>query len=321
MKERKSNFGQAKPRRDGQSNRHKGGRMSHDKANLYARRFRQVFAYIEEHLDSPLTVEQLSEVACFSRFHFHRQFSLYCGVNISRYITLMRLKRASYRLVNRPRDKVIDIALDAGFENPESFSRAFKNTFGQTPSEFRKAPVWIDWQVHFQFPGRETRQRMEKMDVNIITVEPIEVAVLEHKGDPLRINKTVDSFIAWRIASGLSDYATQGTYGVPFNDPHTTPGEDFRFDVCGELSAAANGQVPANPQGVIVKTLPVGRCAVVRHVGAYDRISDSVYYLYRQWLPQSGEELRDFPVYFRYLQLDEQLPEHALQTDVLLPLK
>ena len=295
--------------------------MTNGKAELYARRFEQVFTHIEQHLDCPLTVEQLSAIACFSRFHFHRQFSLYCGVSISRYITLMRLKRASFRLVNKPQDKVIDIALDAGFENPESFSRAFKYTFGLSPSEFRKDPVWVDWHVHFQFPGRETQQRMEKMDVKIINVAPIKVAVLEHRGEPLRVNKTVETFIEWRIASGLSDYATQGTYGVPYNDPHTTQGEDFRFDVCGELNTEANGQVPDNPQGVIGKTLPGGRCAVVRHVGAYDRISDSVYYLYRQWLPQSGEELRDFPVYFRYLQLDEQLPEHALQTDVLLPLK
>ncbi|WP_318358170.1 AraC family transcriptional regulator [Enterobacter sp.] len=295
--------------------------MNNEKSARYATRFAEVFAYIEQHLDTPLTVEQLSDVACFSRFHFHRQFSLYCGVNISRYVTLMRLKRASLRLVNKPLDKVIDIALDAGFENPESFSRAFRNTFGQSPTGFRKAPVWADWHGHFQFPGRETVERMEKMDVKIITVEPIQVAVLEHHGDPLRVNQTVESFIEWRIASGLSDYTTLGTYGVPYSDPLTTPGEAFRFDVCGELSTKSKGEVPPNSQGVTVKTLPGGRCAVVRHVGAYERISDSVYYLYRQWLPQSGEELRDFPVYFRYLQLDQQLPEHALQTDVLLPLK
>lgn len=295
--------------------------MNNDTISLYARRFDKVFAYIEQHLDDPLTVEQLSEVACFSRFHFHRQFSQFCGVSISRYITLMRLKRASFRLVKKPPEKVIDIALDAGFENPESFSRAFKNTFGLTPSEFRANPQWADWQVHFQFPGKENQQRKEKMDVKIISVAPINVAVLEHRGDPLHVNSSVEKFIEWRKASGLSDYATVGTYGVPYSDPLTTPSEDFRFDICGELSAAANGQVPENLQGVISKTLPGGRCAVVRHVGAYDRISDSVYYLYRQWLPQSGEELRDFPVYFRYLQLDEQLPEHLQQTDVLLPLK
>lgn len=159
------------------------------------------------------------------------------------------------------------------------------------------------------------------MDVKIITVEPINVAVLEHLGDPMRVNNTVAAFIEWRKASGLSDYTTQGTYGVPWNDPHTTPGDEFRFDVCGELNPEANGQVPENAQGVISKTIPGGRCAVVRHVGAYERISDSVYYLYRQWLPQSGEELRDFPVYFRYLELDQNHPEHAQQTDILLPLK
>jgi len=295
--------------------------MNNDKFDDYARRFEQVFDFIEQHLDSALTVEQLSEVACFSRFHFHRQFSQFCGVSVSRYITLMRLKRASYRLVQQSPDKIIDIALDAGFENPESFSRAFKHTFGLTPSEFRKAPVWMDWHKHFQFPGMETQKRMEKMDVKIIEVEPLPVAVLEHHGDPMRVSNSVATFIEWRKASGLSDYTTQGTYGVPYNDPLVTPGEEFRFDICGELNPQAQGKVPANSQGVISKTLPGGRCAVVRHVGSYDRISETVYNLYRQWLPQSGEELRDFPVYFRYLQLDQELPEHAQQTDILLPLK
>jgi len=295
--------------------------MNNGKFDDYARRFEQVFDFIEQHLDSALTVEQLSEVACFSRFHFHRQFSQFCGVSVSRYITLMRLKRASYRLVQQSPDKIIDIALDAGFENPESFSRAFKHTFGLTPSEFRKAPVWMDWHKHFQFPGMETQKRMEKMDVKIIEVEPIPVAVLEHHGEPMRVSNSVATFIEWRKASGLSDYTTQGTYGVPYNDPLVTPGEEFRFDICGELNPQAQGKVPANSQGVISKTLPGGRCAVVRHVGSYDRISETVYNLYRQWLPQSGEELRDFPVYFRYLQLDQELPEHAQQTDILLPLK
>ena len=108
----------------------------------YARRFNRVLDYIGQHLDDTLTVECLSKVANFSKFHFHRQFYEYCGINIGRYIQLMKLKRASYRLVFNPEERIIDIALDAGFENPESFSRAFKNTFGQTPKEFRKNRAW-----------------------------------------------------------------------------------------------------------------------------------------------------------------------------------
>lgn len=104
-----------------------------------------MFDYIDQHLDDELTVESLSQVANFSKFHFHRQFANYTGIGVFRYVQLMRLKRASYRLAFNPLEKIIEIALEAGFENPESFSRAFKNMFGQTPSAFRKTPDWGQW--------------------------------------------------------------------------------------------------------------------------------------------------------------------------------
>lgn len=94
-------------------------------------------------------------MAHFSRFHFQRQFSAYCGISVWRYIQWMRLKRASYRLAYNPLEPVIDIALDAGFQNPESFSRAFKQAFSQTPSQFRKRPAWIDYSS--AFPSRNTK--------------------------------------------------------------------------------------------------------------------------------------------------------------------
>lgn len=115
------------------------------KENAYAERFNRVFDYIDRHIGDELTLEQLSQVANFSKYHFQRQFSEYTGISVFRYVQLMRLKRASYRLVFNRLERIIDIALDAGFENPESFSRAFKNTFGQTPSEFRKNPAWQPW--------------------------------------------------------------------------------------------------------------------------------------------------------------------------------
>ncbi len=62
--------------------------MHNDKTDAYVKRFNQVFNYIERHLDEPLTLEQLSEVANFSRYHFHRQFANYCGIPVGRYIQL-----------------------------------------------------------------------------------------------------------------------------------------------------------------------------------------------------------------------------------------
>ncbi len=87
--------------------------MHTTKAGDYARRFKQVFDHIDRHLDEALSVEQLSQVAHLSIFHFHRQFSEYCGISVSHYIQLMRLKRASYHLVFNPLEQIIDICISA----------------------------------------------------------------------------------------------------------------------------------------------------------------------------------------------------------------
>jgi len=288
--------------------------MNASTANAYAGKFNRVFDYIDKHLDEDLSLDRLSGLANFSRFHFHRQFSEYAGISVARYIQLMRLKRASYRLVFSQGTRIIDIALEAGFENPESFSRAFKNTFGQTPSQFRKNPAWKPWTARYQIPTRERKQIME---VRLIEFEETPVAVLEHRGAPELVNDSAKLFIEWRKESGFSPVRTSQTFGIAYDDPAATEPEDFRFDICGSMT----GAVPDNPQGVVNKVIPGGRCAAVRHLGAHDRINETAYYLYREWLPDSGESVRDFPLFFHYLNLLPDTPEHELVTDVYLPLK
>ena len=288
--------------------------MKDDKARAYADKFTKVLDYIDNHLDDDLSVERLSQVANFSKFHFHRQFSEYIGIGVFKYIQLMRLKRASYRLFfNRP-DPIINIALDACFENPESFSRAFKNAFGQTPSEFRKTPAWKPWIEQYQFP---IRKEVQNMEVKIVKFEQTNVAALEHHGPAEFVNDSARKFIEWRMASGLSPAHLSKTFGIVYDNPDTTEPENFRFDICGSVSA----NVPENSHGVVNKIIPGGRCAVIRHFGSQDRIGETAYYLYRDWLPESGEVLRDFPMYFHYLNLIPETPENELITDVYLPLK
>lgn len=287
----------------------------HDKTvNEYHRRFSQVLDYIDEHLHEPLTVEQVSRVANFSKFHFLRQFTDHLGISLFGYIRLMRLKQASYRLVFNPGEKIIDIALAAGFENPESFSRAFKHCFGQTPSQFRQQPGWQPWSEKYQFP---TRKRSVSMNVTIVDFEETRVALLEHRGAPALVNDSAMRFIQWRKESGLSPVKTSKTFGIAYDDPEQTEPENFRFDICGSVRQ----EIPDNPQGVKNSTIPGGRCAVVRHLGSHDRLGESARYLYQQWLPESGEELRDFPLFFHYLNLMSDTAERDLITDVYLPLK
>lgn len=280
----------------------------------YAQRFDRVFDYIDAHLEEDLSVELLSRVAHFSKYHFLRQFSEYAGISAFAYVRLMRLKQASYRLVFSPHERIIDIAMDAGFENPESFSRAFKNTFGQTPTQFRESPAWQPWSEKYQLPAR---QRRENMKVNVVDFTETKVALLEHRGAPTLVNDSAMKFIQWRKESGLSPVKTSKTFGIAYDDPEQTEPENFRFDICGSVS----GEIPDNPQGVKNGVIPGGRCAVARHLGSHDRIGDSARYLYRQWLPDSGEEPRDFPLFFHYLNLIPETAENDLITDIYLPLK
>jgi AraC family transcriptional regulator len=280
----------------------------------YAERFNRVLDYIDHHLDRRLGIDELTCLAHSSRFHFQRQFTEYVGLSVTRYVQLMRLRRASYQLVFNEQRRIIDIALEANFENPESFSRAFKKNFGQTPSQFRDQPAWRPWEERIQLPERF---RSTPMEVKIVDFEATMIAALEHRGDPGLINESVKLFIEWRKSSGLSPVASSRTFGVAFDDPEATPPEAFRFDICGEISMP----IPDNPQGVTTKQLPAGRCATVRHHGSTDRIGESAYYLYREWLPESGEELRDFPMFFHYVKTLSSVPEHEQITDVYLPLK
>lgn len=287
--------------------------MNQATRHSYRERLNRVLDYIDEHLYEPLTVVQLSGIAHFSKYHFLRQFSGLMGISVFSYIRLLRLKRASYRLAVNTHERVIDIALDAGFENPESFSRAFKNHFGQTPTQFRQQPQWQVWREKYQF---EAQNRSQTMHVEIINFKETRVGLLEHRGAPSLIDESVMKLIQWRKESGLSPVNSHATFGLNYDDPEHVEAEKFRFDICAEVK----GEVPQNAQGVKHAVIPAGRCALTRHIGSYRNIGETARALYSEWLPGSGEELRDFPLFFQYRSLMPEVEEHALVTDIYLPL-
>jgi AraC family transcriptional regulator len=282
--------------------------------SAYERRIERVIEYICSHLHEELSLAHLSEVAGFSKFHFHRQFTCYAGCTVAQFVRLTRLKRASYQLAFDLERSIIDVALDAGFGAPESFSRAFKEVHGQTPSEFRRSPRWGASAKEQQLM---TYKKADSMNPRLVQFETTRVAVLEHRGSPKQLMSSVARFIAWRKACRDSPNATTRTFGIAYDDPSTTSSAEFRFDICGELP----GQLQANTAGVVEKVIPGGRCAVVRHVGSTNALGETVQTLYASWLPQSGEQLRDFPCFYHYIERMPAVQEHEQVTDVYLPLR
>lgn len=270
--------------------------------------------YILRHLDDDLSLVTLSGVFGMSRFHFHRCFLAGAGVNVGRYVQLARLKRASLQLVFNRRRRITDIALDAGFDFPESFARAFRRTYRQSPSQFRGKPDWpVWWQVHHEHVRRLKEKKT--MHVEILDFPTTLVAALEHHGPESRTYSTTMKFIEWRQANGVGPGKGR-TYGIHYTDPLNTFPEDYRLDIC----VSVDKEIADNPQGVVNKTIPACRCAVARHRGSRSYVKAAEYLVF-DWLPQSGEELGDFPIFFHYVNVGPNVEEKDMITDVYLPLK
>ena len=85
--------------------------------NIYISRINSVLDYIEDNLSEPLTLQELSDIANFSRFHFHRIFSTFMGETLSQFIWRVRLQKAAAILVNEKSKSITEIALDCGFSS------------------------------------------------------------------------------------------------------------------------------------------------------------------------------------------------------------
>jgi AraC family transcriptional regulator len=127
---------------------------------------------------------------------------------------------------------------------------------------------------------------------------------------------SIRKFIGWRKEAGLPP-RTSATFNIFYDDPIETPPEKFRLDLC----AATECDVASNSAGVVVKIIPGGRCAVLRYVGSDDGLGEAASYLYADWLPRSGEEPREFPLYCQRVSFFPDVPEHEAIIDIFLPLK
>jgi transcriptional regulator GlxA family with amidase domain len=87
--------------------------------------------------ENPIPVDSMARAACFSRRQFHRLMLQVLGETPGTHQRRLRLDRGAWLLLTSPQT-VLEVALETGFENHETFTRAFRARFGVTPSSFRK---------------------------------------------------------------------------------------------------------------------------------------------------------------------------------------
>jgi AraC family transcriptional regulator len=139
---------------------------------------------------------------------------------------------------------------------------------------------------------------------------------MEHRGDPATLPATIQRFIAWRKAANLHP-STHPTFNVWRSERRPARAADYSVDLC----VGIDQPIAAIGEGIKAGEIPGGRCAVLRVVGYTDNLEPAALYLYRDWLPASGEETRDFPIYCQRLSFCPEVPEHETVAELFLPLK
>lgn len=94
--------------------------------------------YIEENLKNNFSLEDISKDIGISKFYLHRLFKSLTGENLMNYVTMRKVSSSIDELVNSNL-RIIDIAVEYGFDHEETYIRSFKRTFGKTPLKVRKS--------------------------------------------------------------------------------------------------------------------------------------------------------------------------------------
>ncbi len=314
----------------------------------YEGRVNAVMDYVEAHLGEELSVEQLAGVAHFSPYHFHRVFSSMTGETLGAFVARLRIEHAASRLAAQPRRAITDIALESGFTSPSSFSRAFRETYGMTPSDWRagghrqhvrqsRAPEADARSEALARAGsyRVTGSRLAPetgrtvwdvtagplgtVAVEIEQLPRIEVAYVRttgrYQGLGAVFARLYSRIVSWAEPRGFVGPGAT-FYNLYHDDPGLTDDDRLRLTVCVPVPAETL------PEGDIGRTaIEPGACAVGRFELGEQDYPAAWHAMAGGWLPDSGYEPDDRLPWERFVVGRDAGRPDAQVVDIGLPVR
>jgi AraC family transcriptional regulator len=256
--------------------------------NSYDTRISRVIDYIYSNPSADLSLDCLADVAAMSRFHWHRVFSALTGESCAQIVRRVRMHRAAFWLV-QTEWPLAKIAREVGYNNTQSFTRAFREVFDAKPLEIRAA------QAQHVLTLRCKEGDEDMYGVKVEDAPERRLAAMAHVGAYNGVSKSYEKVAAVFTIRDLWKHA-RGMVGIYYDDPSTVPEAELRSYAAVEL--ADDVVVPDPLEEVLIRG---DESAVLVMQGAYTGLREAYEWLYGQWLPQSGRMPADQPSYEIYL--------------------
>lgn len=274
----------------------------------YEPRMQRVIAHVHDHLDAPLDLNALAELACLSPHHWHRIYHAMYGETLAHTVKRLRLHRAAGQLACSAAP-VAEVAKAAGYPNVPSFNRTFKSVYGLPPARFRAQGQ------HRDFELRPEAAHAPAFEVAVGHNEALPVLAMEHRGSYMAIGRTFDLLFTRLAAAGLARPGMRMLTSY-FDDPDLVAEGALRAQ-----ASVAGFAEPTADCGLLRFTLPATTCVTLTHTGPYSSMKAAYRWLFGDWLVHSGFEPANGPVVEEYLNSPRDTAPQNLRTLIRVPLQ
>jgi AraC family transcriptional regulator len=281
----------------------------------YLESLNRAIQFVESNLDKKILLNDIAREAFLSEYHFHRIFKSLTGETVKDFVIRLKIERAALQLKHSKKDVGL-IAFENGYENHETFSRAFKRYFQLTPQEYREAIVEVRTKKQTDYFSKAiTLSDLQVKEPIIKQLPDLHLAYIRHTGSYSKVASSFQRLMFW-AATHLVLKLKPTTLGIVHDNPDLTEEEKIRFDACVMVSKAIQ------PKGEIgYKKIEGGKFAVFTYKGAYENFYTVYDYIYNVCLFEKGWELADKPALEWYLQSPPFYKPENFVTDFYVPIK
>ena len=291
----------------------------------HVNRINRAIDFITQQPCDELTLEQLAEISCYSKFHFLREFHRLMGETPFAFIQRTRLERAARQLVYVRNNSITEYAYENGFSSPQAFSKCFRRHFGTTPSDYQSTNRFrvVDNQsdIELNYQGLNVLQNHWADAPNRIKVTNLpaqRVAYIRNLGtygENEGIRRSYRALMSWGQQKGLGEYL-QTRFGICWDNPKITQTEFCRYDACLPVPEAVE------PDALVsIQTIPSGLYATWHvHVLRHEIRSAWAHFL-EIWLPYSGYKMELGTRYEIYRGMRRTYFDKPVETTLCLPVR